>query len=341
MAPGFGGAMREKERQPCPRGPNIGGGGCGVELSWHRDADRPLGEAAVLFPLPRENREMTIRWGLAGVWVLTAAMPIWAEAQIVPSSAGGSVGVAVLGRVIDIRSAEPIPSVRVAFRLPDTEGEPVWQGLSGSTGTFVTSRMEPGDYEVEVQMLGYADILNRITFALDGDVDLRIELVPEALTLEPVVVAVRRRSRLETQGFYERQAMGIGYFLNRADIEMRNPWRVADLFYGIPGARVIPATVGQPVPNVLLRRNCVPLIVLNGAPISNRIRLDDILHPQDVEAVEVYHGSSAPIQYSQFTTCGTIMVWTRETRLMEGQPFSWGRLLRAGGVAAALFLITR
>jgi len=284
---------------------------------------------------------MTIRWGLAGVWLLTAVLPAGAEAQIVPSSAGEGAGVAVLGRVIDIRTSEPIPSVRIVFRLPDTEGDPVWQGLSGSSGTFVTARMEPGDYDVEVQMLGYADILNRISFVQDGDVDLRIELVPEALALEPVVVAVRRTSRLETQGFYERQAMGIGHFLDRADIEIRNPWRVADLFYGIPGARVIPATLGQPAPNVLLRGNCMPLIVLNGAPISNRIRLDEILHPQDLEAVEVYHGATAPIQYSQFTTCGTIMVWTREARLMEGQPFSWRRLLGAAGVVAALILISR
>ena len=284
---------------------------------------------------------MAFRWVLAGAWLLTAVSPARTDAQIVPSSAGEGAGVAVMGRIIDIRTAEPIPSVRIAFRLPDSEGDPVWQGLSGSTGTFVTARMEAGEYDVEVQMLGYADLLNRITFAQDGDIDLRIELVPEALALEPVVVAVRRLSRLETQGFYERQAMGIGHFLNRADIEMRNPWRVADLFYGIPGARVIPATLGQPSPNVLLRGNCMPLIVLNGAPISSRIRLDEILHPQDLEAVEVYHGASAPIQYSQFTTCGTIMVWTRETRLVEGQPFSWRRLLAAAGVVAGLFLISR
>jgi len=284
---------------------------------------------------------MTIRLGLAGVWLLTAVMPAGAEAQVVPSSAGEGPGVAVLGRVSDIRTAEPIPSVRIAFRLPDTEGDPVWQGLSGSTGTFVAARMEPGDYDVEVQMLGYTDILSRITFAHDGDIDLRIEMVPEALALEPVVVAVRRASRLETQGFYERQAIGMGHFLERADIERRNPGRVADLFYGIPGARVIPATLGQPAPNVLLRGNCMPRIVLNGAPISNPVRLDEILHPQDLEAIEVYHGASAPIRYSQFTTCGTIMVWTREPRLMEGQPFSWRRLFGAAGVVATLFLISR
>jgi len=282
---------------------------------------------------------MAIRWGFVGVWLLTAVIPTGMTAQIVPSSAGA--GVAVMGRVIDIRTTEPIPSVRIAFRLPNTGGDPVWQGLSGSTGTFVTARMESGEYEVEVQMLGYADILSRITFAQDGDIDLRIELVPEALALEPVVVAVRRQSRLETQGFYERQARGIGHFLDRADIEMRNPWRVADLFYGIPGARVIPTTLGQPAPNVLLRGNCMPLIVLNGAPISGRVRLDEILHPQDLEAVEVYHGASAPIQYSQFTTCGTIMVWTREAHLGEGRPFSWRRLLAAAGVVAAIFLISR
>ncbi len=284
---------------------------------------------------------MTIRGVLAVAWMAVAGVPVALGAQLVPPNAAEREGVAVAGRVIDIRTGETIPSVRVEFRLPGEEGAPVWQGLSGSSGTFVTARMIPGEYEVSVAMLGYADVLSTLRLEEAGDVDLRVELVPEALAVEPVVVAVRRQSRLETGGFFERQAVGIGHFLTRQDIENRNPWRVADLFYGVPGARVIPASVGQPVPNVLLRNNCSPLIVMNGAPLSSRLRLDEILHPSDIEAIEVYHGSSAPIQYSQFTTCGTIMVWTRETRLQEGQPFSWRRLLAAAGVVAGLFLISR
>jgi hypothetical protein len=104
---------------------------------------------------------------------------------------------------------------------------------------------------------------------------------------------------------------------------------------------VIPARAGQPAALVLLRNDCVPLIVLDGNPISNAIRLDELLHVADIEAIEVYHGSSAPMQYSQFTTCGTIMVWTRETRLLEGSPFSWRRLLAAGALVGVLFLISR
>jgi hypothetical protein len=249
--------------------------------------------------------------------------------------------VAVLGQLTDQLSGEPVSTARVEFHPIEGQDAPVWEGVSDQAGMFVATGLVTGEYEFRAEVIGYAPIVSTVDFSQGGDVDLRVEMVPEAVALEPVLVAVRRATRLETRGFYERQAAGIGHFLTRADIEMRGPWRVADLFYGVPGARVIPGRPGQPVPTVLLRNNCNPLIVLDGSPISNRIRLDEILNPGDLEAIEVYHGASAPIQYTQFTTCGTIMVWTRETRLQEGQPFSWWRMLGAGVVVGVLYLISQ
>jgi len=38
----------------------------------------------------------------------------------------------------------------------------------------------------------------------------------------------------------------------------------------------------------------------------------DRVSPQEVEAIEVYHGVSTPIEYtSMFSTCGVVLIWTR------------------------------
>jgi hypothetical protein len=277
----------------------------------------------------------------AALTLVLAAIPLAVAGQSVPTAQRGEAAVAVLTRVSDRATGEPISSARVFFVLA-TEGYfGQWDGTARDDGTVVTPQLRLGTYDVRVEMLGYSDVVDRVALQEAGDVDLRIEMVPEAVALEPIVVAVRRTTRLETQGFFERRAAGGGYFLTRQDIESRNPFRVADVFYAVPGARVQAPRRGEVFPRVLLRGDCVPLIVLDGTPISIPILLDELLQISEVEAIEVYHGASAPLQFTQFSTCGTIVVWTREARLMEGKPFSWKRLLAAGGIVGALLFLTR
>lgn len=267
--------------------------------------------------------------------------PALVEAQTEPRAERAQDGVTLLVTLIDRTSGLRVSSAQVVLQLVSDGPAAQWAGTTGESGTVVTPALQLGDYDVRVDMLGFVDVDQRVTLGEAGDVDLTIEMVPEAVPLQPIVVAVRRETRLETQGFYERRASQIGYYLTREEIEARGPFRVADLFYTIPGARVVTPSPGQPAPLVLLRNNCIPLIVLNGSPISNQIRLDELLNVADVEAIEVYHGATAPMQFTQFNTCGTIVVWTRESRLLEGKPFSWRRLLGAGAVLGFLFFISR
>jgi hypothetical protein len=141
-------------------------------------------------------------------------------------------------------------------------------------------------------------------------------------------------------GFYERRENGFGITLTRDEIVQRNPNRVSDLFYGIPGARVVlPRRFGQS-PTVLLRGNCVPQLVVDGAPFNMPIPIDEVLNVSELEAVEVYHGASTPMRYSA-STCGTILAWTREASSMEGSPLSLARLAGALGIVSLIYLLAR
>lgn len=279
-----------------------------------------------------------LRHALVGLWL---TFPALAAAQTEPLADSPGNGIAILVRVTDRTTLIPVNSARVVLRLVSDGPDAIWEGATRGNGTIVTPTLRLGEYEVTVDMLGFRPVAERVVLDESGDVDLRIELVPEAVALDPIVVAVRRRTRLENQGFYEREASQIGYFLTREEIEARGPFRISDLFYTIPGARVIPARAGQSAALVLLRNQCVPLIVLDGSPITIPIRLDELLNVGDIEAIEVYHGPSAPVQYSPFTTCGTIMVWTRETRLLEGDPLSWKRLVAGATILGLIILLGR
>ena len=153
--------------------------------------------------------------------------------------------------------------------------------------------------------------------------------------LDPVVASVRRRSRLEMAGFYQRRRSGIGRALTREEIEDQSPYRLADLFRQIPGAQIISGNDGFE-DSVRLRGGCTPIVVLDGLRLGNPIRIDDIRTVNEVEALEVYQGSETPIQYTNITTCGVIMLWTRDPIAEEGAGFSWGRTITVVAIGIAM-----
>jgi len=275
---------------------------------------------------------------------LLVAVPLVLEAQTEAPShtelSSQDEGIVVHGRVTDRTTDEPIPSVRVVFETEDSRDGPTWEGHSDGIGTFVTARLPLGEYIVRIEVQGFSPVSEPWSLEELGDVDLRIGLVPVAIALEPILVAVSRRNRLERQGFYQRRNVGLGFFLTRSEIEALNALRVADLFYRIPGARVS-GNSAMSTPAVRLRGGCTPVVVLDGILLTRPANLDDLLQISHLEAIEVYHGATAPIQYSRNTTCGTILVWTRDPQPLERGVFSWRRILVAGGLLGGIILLGR
>lgn len=268
--------------------------------------------------------------------------PALARTQDAPLAGPGLEGVAVRIAVTDRTTQVPIPAVRVILRTTAGDTEFTWQGATDETGALVTPRLLPGEYRAEFRALGFAEFLQPIRLDGEGRLDVAVGLVPEAIELPGVLVSVHRDARLEREGFYQRQDRGSGYFLTRADIDLRNPTRTSDLLMGIPGARVSSARLGQPGGAITLRDGCVPTVVLNGGPISMPISLDELVNLHDVEAVEIYHGSAGPVQFTQFASCGTIVVWTRERSAVQyPQPVTWRRILGVGFFLGFVFLATR
>jgi hypothetical protein len=247
-------------------------------------------------------------------------------------------GVQVRGRIIDLTTQRPLPSASIRFTDLSQDGRPVWEGLSDSAGVFQGPRLPPSAYGIEVEALGYSPLSHVFDVSGYGFADLAIELSSEALELEPLVVVTRRRSRLESAGFYQRRNRGFGHSMNREEIEARHPMFVSDLMRTMPGITVAPGRMGSG--GVLrMRGGCLPDVILDGVRLTQPVVLDDVLAVADVEGIEVYSGSTSPVEYSR-STCGTVLAWSRDPDPTGGRPWSWKRAGAAAGFLLLGFLLT-
>jgi len=171
------------------------------------------------------------------------------------------------------------------------------------------------------------------------------------IEVEAKRVAERTRY-LEQVGFYERQKSDFGHFVTREDIEARQPHRFTDIMGMIPGVRVIPGAAGSAGASLQLRGSllshggiCHPQVLIDGLvvirgtarpwrpddgkradrateqalpepdPNREQVSIDDLVMPDDVEAVEVFRsGVQVPARFggtSSSTQCGVIIIWTR------------------------------
>lgn len=188
-----------------------------------------------------------------------------------------------------------------------------------------------------------------------GDREVLYSLRRQVFRLAPIEVTAenaRRNAYLEQVGFYERQKSDFGRYITRSEIETRRPHRFSDLMKMIPGVRVVPSATGIGGSSLQLRGSllshgggCEPQVVVDGLivirgtarpwrpaddasvdrateqalpqldPDREQISIDDVVMPDDVEAIEVFRsGVQVPARFggtSTSTQCGVIVIWTR------------------------------
>ncbi len=189
-------------------------------------------------------------------------------------------------------------------------------------GRFTFTRLYPGQHLVEFSHLAYESRADSIGVEYGRMSNIRVSLSADPVRLDPIEVSVERRDIvLEQAGFYDREAIGFGKFLDRDDLEKRPPGRVSDLFAGLAGVSLIAGPTGQR--QVILnagryrREPCFPRVVLDdmivgGGPLQPA-QLDVLLMRSAIAGVEVYTTTAGiPIKYGGTgSSCGVIVIWTR------------------------------
>ncbi len=248
--------------------------------------------------------------------VLGTALCLWTPATA--RAQQGSIG----GVVVDAQTQRPLSAVQV-FIVGRNQG-----ALSNDAGRFLITGVQGGPVQVQATLIGYADV---VTEARPGDMNLRFELKPSAISLNEIVVT-------GTPGAIQKKALGnVVSTVNAADITSKAP--VSDVMQVLNG-RVAGVTVLASTGEVggasrihirgasTFSLSGTPLIYVDGVRVNNDeasgpinqgfgsrsiSRLSDI-DPQDIQSIEVIKGPAAATLYGTEAANGVIQIITKRGR---------------------------
>jgi hypothetical protein len=213
-----------------------------------------------------------------------------------------------LAGIVTDTARNPLPGVEIGL----LEGRVISRTLrTRDDGRFELADLPPGKTSILVRRLGYQPRSYTIQIRA-GATRAFLPVVLDAMPteLEKVIVMARiATSRGRLREFYERKSKsGWGSFIDREQIERRNPARMSDMLRTMPGVRLFTTRNGR---TIVRLRGCAPTLWLDGMPLRGT-EIDDIVFPMDVAGVEVYRGSAGtPPQFMDINGCGAIVVWTR------------------------------
>lgn len=259
----------------------------------------------------------------------------------------------IRGRVLEAETNKPVAGARVMAHLAgDTVG---LLGISDDDGRFEVRLPVPGAYVVDVARLGYRPQHRGPLDLQTGQVtSLSVILPVVPVTLDPVTVQAQvNATMLQQVGFYGRMRSDFGHFITRDQVESRRAHRASDLLRAIPGVGIMPDRLHPGQVRIQMRGShlsngglCSPRVFVDGLvairgdarppgrsgnqanneeerlygddPRAPEPELDDVVRPEDIEAMEIYRSASqVPAEFggnSMFTRCGVIVIWTRRGR---------------------------
>lgn len=236
---------------------------------------------------------------------------LFVVAALASAIAQAAAAQVVHGRVVDAGTGAPLPAAAVWLR--ESTMDDVGPVRTDSTGAFTLRAPRGGVFRLAASRAGYREADSRAFALEEGDsVEVVFRLAAGSVVLDPlrVVAPARRAGRLDE--FYRRaERGGFGWFVTRAEIERRHPFRTTDLLRTTPGIQLLPTRgTGFAVRG---RGGCVPAVYLDGMRMTGGAGSIDLwTHPEDLEGIEVYHGAGAPVEYSgPGAGCGVVLLWTR------------------------------
>jgi hypothetical protein len=194
---------------------------------------------------------------------------------------------------VTAQGGSPVEGAEIAL-------DSVWRARTDARGRFRLNEVSVAVHLMEVRAVGFQPLALDLHVKQAETLRLAVTLLPAAQVLPEVAVTGRQR-RLEAVGYYARQATGRGRFVSGDSLARLDStsfvWAVARL-RGIhardPGGL-------DPQPASIACRGGFTLIV-NGWRVPDR---DDegfsykanylrTLHPNDIEAIEIYEDASIP-----------------------------------------------
>lgn len=230
--------------------------------------------------------------------VLVLAAPAAAAAQATLASLVGTV-----------KDTAGVPISKARLEVGST------MALSDSTGRFMLPGLPSGSSKLLVRRLGFEPL--DVTLDLVAGVTQSLEVVLTFLPqdLPGLTTTASSVADARMQDFYRHRKSGMGYFLDRKEIEEKHVARISDLLRRLPGTRVGSDRSGRQMLRMARNgiRDCPPDMWVDGVRATG-MQVDD-LPLSDVEALELYRGPAGmPPELNTRLgnpACGALVIWTR------------------------------
>lgn len=245
----------------------------------------------------------------------------------------------LVGRVLDARAGTPVAGSELLIPSKNLSA------IADSSGKYRFEEVPGGVYAIQVRRLGFRRLTQDISVIVgaENESDFRLTRVVTLDTVETKAPAVHYISPA-LRGFEERRKVGIGYFIDEAELRKNDNSTLGNTLKRIPGIRVslyntsefvassrsaggghAGALTGAAAPKADPARRDSPrgcwvavyldgVNLYNGDPSQQAPDLAKIL-VKELAAAEFYGGSAAlPAQFSAIKSsdCGVLLLWTRE-----------------------------
>lgn len=221
-------------------------------------------------------------------------------------------GQAVLrGKVVNANGT-PIPNARV-----EVEGT-AQRTLTNAEGAFTLTELPSGTQSVVARQMGFAPVSQPVDLSAREPANATITMSRPVTVLDPVVVTAQADLGLDNVGFTQRQKGMSGTFMTAEDVMKRGPNMLTDVFRTVPSLRVVPVSpydyAVESSRGNMLGGNCVKYW-LDGSPYEAVFPgdVDRMIPPYEIGAIEVYNGSTVPIQFTNANqgNCAVIVIWSK------------------------------
>jgi carboxypeptidase family protein len=222
-------------------------------------------------------------------------------------------GQAILrGKVVNANGT-PMPNARV-----EVEGAVTPPVLTNAEGAFTLTELPSGTQSVVARQMGFAPVSQAVDLSAREPTNTVITMSKAVTMLDPVVVTAQTDRGLETIGFTKRSKGMSGYFFTSDDVMKRGPNMMTDFYRTVPSLRVVPVSpydyAVESSRGNQLGGSCVKYW-LDGSPFDAVFPgdVDRMIPPYEVAAIEVYNGSTVPIEFTNANSsnCAVIVIWSK------------------------------
>ena len=187
--------------------------------------------------------------------------------------------------------------------------------ITRANGEFVLDSLPSGTQALVVRKLGYAVTEQPVELSSNTPARTEIKMGDFVPTLATVRVEAQQDKALSDIGYLSRKQGAMGRFYDGNQIN-HDAMAFSDVMRIDPGLRISPTGDGRTY-TISDARNaaggCVNYWV-DGAPWEQMTPgdIDGFVRPNEIVAIEVYHGSQAPPQFTKPGQggCAAIVVWT-------------------------------